>query len=233
MNVIYECEAYGVAPPQGKYIMMTCQNTTHTLSWFGGQSLTPPPNLGGFTCCGLAINGTYYSVNGDVTNHNIDSTYDIVNGNVTNYVTNNNTNVTNYFTDMSSNVTNYVTNDNTNVTNYVTDMSSNVTTYTSNTNVTNYFTNNTTSNHLSDLSSNSNVTNYFTNNTLTTYLSQFISSDNYSEYALIMSGVSLLISITLVIVSMVISCRNCAESRALRYMMYSRTPNTRIPISMT
>jgi hypothetical protein len=233
MNVIYECEAYGVEPPQGKYIMMTCQNTTHTLSWFGGQSLTPPPNLGGFTCCGLAINGTYYSVNGDVTNHNIDSTYDIVNGNVTNYVTNNNTNVTNYFTDMSSNVTNYVTNDNTNVTNYVTDMSSNVTTYTSNTNVTNYFTNNTTSNHLSDLSSNSNVTNYFTNNTLTTYLSQFISSDNYSEYALIMSGVSLLISITLVIVSMVISCRNCAENRALRYMMYNRTPNTRIPISMT
>ena len=213
MNVIYECEAYGVAPPQGKYIMMTCQNTTHTLSWFGGQSLTPPPNLGGFTCCGLAINGTYYSVNGDVTNHNIDSTYDIVNGNVTNYVTNNNTNVTNYFTDMSSNVTNYVTNDNTNVTNY--------------------FTNNTTSNHLSDLSSNSNVTNYFTNNTLTTYLSQFISSDNYSEYALIMSGVSLLISITLVIVSMVISCRNCADNRALRYMMYNRTPNTRIPISMT
>ena len=213
MNVIYECEAYGVAPPQGKYIMMTCQNTTHTLSWFGGQSLTPPPNLGGFTCCGLAINGTYYSVNGDVTNHNIDSTYDIVNGNVTNYVTNNNTNVTNYFTDMSSNVTNYVTNDNTNVTNY--------------------FTNNTTSNHLSDLSSNSNVTNYFTNNTLTTYLSQFISSDNYSEYALIMSGVSLLISITLVIVSMVISCRNCADNRALRYMMYNRTPNTRIPISIT
>ena len=211
MNVIYECEAYGVAPPQGKYIMMTCQNTTHTLSWFGGQSLTPPPNLGGFTCCGLAINGTYYSVNGDVTNHNIDSTYDIVNGNVTNYVTNNNTNVTNYFTDMSSNVT----------------------TYTSNTNVTNYFTNNTTSNHLSDLSSNSNVTNYFTNNTLTTYLSQFISSDNYSEYALIMSGVSLLISITLVIVSMVISCRNCADNRALRYMMYNRTPNTRIPISIT
>ena len=211
MNVIYECEAYGVAPPQGKYIMMTCQNTTHTLSWFGGQSLTPPPNLGGFTCCGLAINGTYYSVNGDVTNHNIDSTYDIVNGNVTNYVTNNNTNVTNYFTDMSSNVT----------------------TYTSNTNVTNYFTNNTTSNHLSDLSSNSNVTNYFTNNTLTTYLSQFISSDNYSEYALIMSGVSLLISITLVIVSMVISCRNCAESRALRYMMYNRTPNPQIPIRVT
>ena len=211
MNVIYECEAYGVAPPQGKYIMMTCQNTTHTLSWFGGQSLTPPSNLGGFTCCGLAINGTYYSVNGDVTNHNIDSTYDIVNGNVTNYVTNNNTNVTNYFTDMSSNVT----------------------TYTSNTNVTNYFTNNTTSNHLSDLSSNSNVTNYFTNNTLTTYLSQFISSDNYSEYALIMSGVSLLISITLVIVSMVISCRNCADNRALRYMMYNRTPNTRIPISIT
>jgi hypothetical protein len=233
MNVIYECEAYGVAPPQGKYIMMTCQNTTHTLSWFGGQSLTPPPNLGGFTCCGLAINGTYYSVNGDVTNHNIDSTYDIVNGNVTNYVTNNNTNVTNYFTDMSSNVTNYVTNDNTNVTNYVTDMSSNVTTYTSNTNVTNYFTNNTTSNHLSDLSSNSNVTNYFTNNTLTTYLSQFISSDNYSEYALIMSGVSLLISITLVIVSMVISCRNCADSRALRYMMYNRTPNPQIPIRVT
>ena len=211
MNVIYECEAYGVAPPQGKYIMMTCQNTTHTLSWFGGQSLTPPPNLGGFTCCGLAINGTYYSVNGDVTNHNIDSTYDIVNGNVTNYVTNNNTNVTNYFTDISSNVT----------------------TYTSNTNVTNYFTNNTTSNHLSDLSSNSNVTNYFTNNTLTTYLSQFISSDNYSEYALIMSGVSLLISITLVIVSMVISCRNCANNRALRYMMYNRTPNTQIPISIT
>jgi hypothetical protein len=212
MNIIYDCEAYGVEPPQEKYIMLICESGIQTYTWFGRRALYLHPgaiphdqgmSYGNFVCCGLTLNVTSYSDN----------------SNVTNYFTNNttNTNVTNYFTNNTTN---------TNVTNYFTNN-------TSNTNVTNYFTNNTTSNHLSDLSSNSNVTNYFTNNTLTTYLSQFISSDNYSEYALIMSGVSLLISITLVIVSMVISCRNCAESRALRYMMYNRTPNPQIPIRVT
>jgi len=201
MNIIYDCEAYGVEPPQEKYIMLICESGIQTYTWFGRRALYLHPgaiphdqgmSYGNFVCCGLTLNVTSYSDNSNVTNYfsNIPATH------ITSYT--NNTNVTS--------VTNYFTNN------------------TTNTDVTNYFTNNTT---------NTNVTNYFTNNTLTTYLSQFISSDNYSEYALIMSGVSLLISITLVIVSMVISCRNCAESRALRYMMYNRTPNPQIPIRVT
>ena len=201
MNIIYDCEAYGVEPPQEKYIMLICESGIQTYTWFGRRALYLHPgaiphdqgmSYGNFVCCGLTLNVTSYSDNSNVTNYfsNIPATH------ITSYT--NNTNVTS--------VTNYFTNN------------------TTNTDVTNYFTNNTT---------NTNVTNYFTNNTLTTYLSQFISSDNYSEYALIMSGVSLLISITLVIVSMVISCRNSSENRALRYMMYNRTPNPQIPIRVT
>ena len=168
MNIIYDCEAYGVEPPQEKYIMLFCESVTYTYTWFGQRALYLHPgaiphdqgmSYGNFVCCGLTLNVTSYSDNSNETNYlsNIPATH----------------------------ITNYTTN--------------------------------------------TNVTNYFTNNTLSTY----ISPDKYSEYALIMSGVSLLISITLVIVSMVISCRNSSENRALRYTMYNHTPNPQIPIRIT
>ena len=172
MNIIYDCEAYGVEPPQEKYIMLICESGIQTYTWFGRRALYLHPgaiphdqgmSYGNFVCCGLTLNVTSYS-------------------------------------------------DNSNATNYLSNIPAT---------------------HITSYTNNTNVTNYFTNNTLSTHISEIISPDKYSEYALIMSGVSLLISITLVIVSMVISCRNCAENRILRYMMYNRTPNPQIPIRVT